>query len=112
MLGQSERINIDCKANALLNIASSIQASEETGKEDERLPIEIAIALDVSGSMMGEPLAVATSLGMYLAERTKGEFRDMFLTFSENPELVKLQGDSVMERLRRISKSMMCRLLE
>ena len=61
--------------------------------------------IDVSGSMMGEPLAVATSLGMYLAERTKGEFKDMFLTFSENPELVRLEGDSVMERLRRIVKA-------
>ena len=61
--------------------------------------------IDVSGSMFGQPLAVATSLGMYLSERTKGEFRDMFLTFSENPELVKLQGDSVMERLRRIVRA-------
>jgi len=61
--------------------------------------------IDVSGSMFGQPLAVATSLGMYLAERTKGEFRDMFLTFSENPELVKLQGDSVAERLRNISQA-------
>jgi len=61
--------------------------------------------IDVSGSMMGEPLAVATSLGMYLAERTKGEFKDLFLTFSSNPELVKLQGDSVMERLRNISQA-------
>ena len=61
--------------------------------------------IDVSGSMMGEPLAVATSLGMYLAERTKGEFRDMFLTFSENPELVRLEGDSVAERLRNIQQA-------
>jgi len=61
--------------------------------------------IDVSGSMMGQPLAVAISLGMYLSERTKGEFKDMFLTFSENPELVKLQGDSVMERLRRITRA-------
>jgi hypothetical protein len=61
--------------------------------------------IDVSGSMMGQPLAVAISLGMYLSERTKGEFKDMFLTFSSNPELVKLQGDSVMERLRRITQA-------
>ena len=61
--------------------------------------------IDVSGSMMGEPLAVAISLGMYLSERTKGEFKDLFLTFSENPELVRLEGDSVMERLRRIVKA-------
>ena len=39
--------------------------------------------IDVSGSMMGQPLAVAISLGMYLSERTKGEFKDLFLTFSE-----------------------------
>ena len=61
--------------------------------------------IDVSGSMFGQPLAVATSLGMYLSERTKGEFRDMFLTFSENPELVKLQGDTVGERLRNITQA-------
>ena len=61
--------------------------------------------IDVSGSMFGQPLAVAMSLGMYLAERTKGEFRDLFLTFSENPELVRLEGDSVAERLRNISQA-------
>ena len=61
--------------------------------------------IDVSGSMMGQPLAVAISLGMYLSERTKGEFKDLFLTFSENPELVRLQGDSVAERLRNISQA-------
>jgi len=61
--------------------------------------------IDVSGSMMGEPLAVAMSLGMYLSERTKGEFKDLFLTFSENPELVRLEGDSVAERLRNISQA-------
>jgi len=61
--------------------------------------------IDVSGSMFGQPLAVATSLGMYLAERTKGEFRDMFLTFSDHPELVRLEGDSVAERLRNISQA-------
>tara|TARA_R100000697_G_scaffold116841_1_gene137776 strand:- start:4528 stop:5898 length:1371 start_codon:yes stop_codon:yes gene_type:complete len=61
--------------------------------------------IDVSGSMMGKPLAVAMSLGMYLSERTKGEFKDLFLTFSENPELVRLEGDSVAERLRNISQA-------
>jgi hypothetical protein len=58
--------------------------------------------IDVSGSMFGEPLAIAISLGMYLSERTKGEFKDMFLTFDDNPELVKITGDSVLERLQNI----------
>jgi len=61
--------------------------------------------IDVSGSMMGEPLAVAISLGMYLSERTKGEFKDLFLTFSESPELVRLRGDDVQTRLSNISRA-------
>ena len=58
--------------------------------------------IDVSGSMWGQPLNIAISLGMYLSERNKSEFKDMFLTFSEHPELVKLQGDTVAERFRNI----------
>ena len=61
--------------------------------------------IDTSGSMYGEPLAIAISLGMYLSERSKGEFHDMFLTFSEETELVKIQGDNVKERLGNISRA-------
>ena len=61
--------------------------------------------IDTSGSMFGEPLAVAISLGMYLSERSKGEFKDTFLTFSENPELVRLVGDTVKERLKNINQA-------
>ena len=61
--------------------------------------------IDTSGSMFGEPLAIAISLGMYLAERTKGEFHDMFLSFSETPELIKIVGDNVQRRLSGISRA-------
>ena len=68
--------------------------------DDNILPM-----IDTSGSMFGEPMDVAISLGMYLAERTKGEFKDIFLTFSEHPELVRLKGDSVVERLSNVSRA-------
>merc|ERR1712224_376371 len=75
LFGQSERINIDCKANTNLNISSSIRAIEETGKEGERLPIEIAIALDVSGSMRGEKLQLCQDtlelISKYLLKKDK-----------------------------------------
>ena len=61
--------------------------------------------IDTSGSMFGEPLAIAISLGMYLAERSKGEFNDMFLTFDESPQLVKIEGDNVQDRLSNISQA-------
>ena len=67
--------------------------------DDNILPM-----IDTSGSMFGEPLAIAISLGMYLAERSKGEFKDMFLSFSESPKLVKIVGDNVQERLSNIAE--------
>ena len=61
--------------------------------------------IDTSGSMFGKPLQVAISLGMYLSERNKSEFQDRFLTFSESPEFVKIQGDGVADRLRNIEQA-------
>ena len=61
--------------------------------------------IDVSGSMFGKPMAVAISLGMYLAERNNSDLKDLFLTFSESPELVKIKGDTLRERMTNISCS-------
>lgn len=43
--------------------------------------------VDVSGSMSGEPMVNAVSLGLYLAERNIGPFKNAFITFSGSPEL-------------------------
>lgn len=56
--------------------------------------------VDVSGSMkcaVGgngniECLDVAISLGLYIAERNIGQFKDAFITFSSNPQLQYLSG--------------------
>jgi len=56
--------------------------------------------IDTSGSMFGMPLTIALGLGVYLSQRTKGEFKDMFLSFSEQPELIRLQGDTIGEIMR------------
>lgn len=37
-------------------------------------------------------LEVAVSLGLYLADKNKGKFKDTFLTFSSSPELMHLTG--------------------
>ena len=56
--------------------------------------------VDVSGSMgcsVGgnanlQCIDVALSLGLYCADKNKGAFKDMFLTFSDHPELLVLKG--------------------
>lgn len=59
--------------------------------------------VDVSGSMTciaGSKgtttcMDVAVSLGLYLAEKNQGKFKDTFLTFSSSPELMTLRGNIV-----------------
>jgi len=57
--------------------------------------------VDVSGSMSmvyckqggPTPMEVAVSLGLYLSEKNTSDFKDMFLTFSGEPEMQSVTGD-------------------
>ena len=60
------------------------------GREEPGIAI-----VDVSGSMSGQPMEAAVSMGAYIAERGKGPFKDHFITFSGNPELVEFVGSDI-----------------
>lgn len=66
--------------------------------------------VDVSGSMMCSAggslscLQVAVSLGLYCADKNTGKFKDLFLTFSERPELLNLKG-SVTQKMTQMKES-------
>ena len=71
--------------------------------------------VDVSGSMMSPAggvksksqttcLDVAVSLGLYLADKNKGAFKDTFLTFSDKPKLMNLKGN-ILDKIRQMSTS-------
>ncbi len=59
--------------------------------------------VDGSGSMYSGtviyPIAVAESLGIYFAERNRGEFRNHFITFSDVPRLVEVKGSDIVEKV-------------
>ena len=57
--------------------------------------------VDVSGSMYGQPLEAAVSMGAYIAERGKGPFQNHFITFSNNPQLVEFEGVDVYDKFIR-----------
>ena len=66
------------------------------GREENGIAI-----VDVSGSMSGQPMNAAVSMGAYIAERGKGPFKDHFITFSNNPALVKFEGVDIYDKFRR-----------
>ena len=62
--------------------------------------------IDTSGSMYCDakplPAAVALSLGLYFAEHNTGAFKNHFVEFSSNPELIEIKGDTFAEKLQYI----------
>ena len=59
------------------------------------------VVRDGSGSMIGQPLNIATSLAILISEQLNGAFKDSFITFSANPEIVTFDSNmSLVEKLR------------
>lgn len=63
------------------------------------------IMADVSGSMMGRPMATSIGLAIYFAERNIGAYHNLFMTFSGEPETVVLRGETLEQKVRNVSKA-------
>ena len=48
------------------------------------------VMADVSGSMTGQPMYSSIGLAIYFAERNKGPFSNMYMTFSSTPSIIKI----------------------
>lgn len=89
-----------------LDIINAVQAQWHAlpnymeGSKERILPI-----CDVSGSMTGLPMSVSVSLGLYVAERNEGIFKDAFLTFSDKPELCYVNGKNLFDKMQSISRA-------
>lgn len=51
---------------------------------------DILTITDTSGSMQGQPIITAISLGIYFAQRSTGAFKNELISFNEKPEFVSL----------------------
>ena len=70
--------------------------------------INAIVMADVSGSMMcsnGRPMASSIGLAMYFAEHNRGDYHNLFMTFSANPQIVSLRGETLEQKINFIHKA-------
>ena len=70
------------------------------GKEETGICV-----IDTSGSMGGQPLEVAVSLGMYCADKCRGPYHGKFITFSHHPQLQEIRGTNIYEKVNNIRRA-------
>lgn len=66
------------------------------------------IMADVSGSMSwngGRPLATSIGLAIYFAERNVGAYHNLFMTFSSNPQIVTLKGETLRQKIKNVENA-------
>ena len=67
--------------------------------------VNAVVMADVSGSMSGRPMATSIGLAMYFAERNKGVYHNLFMTFSGNPQFVEVKGNTITQKINFIAKA-------
>lgn len=60
------------------------------------------VIADTSGSMSGRPMATSLGLAVYFAERNKGAYHNMWMSFSRNPHIHLLKGETLAQKLSSI----------
>ena len=60
------------------------------------------VIADTSGSMMGRPINTAIGLAIYFAERNVGAYHNMWMSFSANPKIHRLKGDTLAQKINSL----------
>lgn len=90
---QNENEIIEAQWNAII----------EKLKDIEMLKSSVAV-VDVSGSMGGQPLNVAISLGLIISSLASEPYNNKVITFSSNPNFVDIIGDSLYDKVKNINE--------
>ena len=52
----------------------------------------ILVMADVSGSMSGRPMETSVGLATYFAQHNKGDYHNLYMTFTDRPHFISLDG--------------------
>ena len=69
-------------------------------------PMNAVVMADVSGSMRGRPMATSIGLATYFAQHNTGAYRNMYLTFTDNPHFINIpEGASLYECVKKVASA-------
>ena len=69
-------------------------------------PVNAVVMADVSGSMSGRPMATSIGLATYFAQHNTGAYRNMYLTFTDNPHFINIpEGVSLLECVKKVASA-------
>lgn len=63
------------------------------------------VVADTSGSMYGRPLNSAIGLAIYFAERNKGPYHNLWMSFSHDARIQTLKGETLAQKLASMDTS-------
>lgn len=63
------------------------------------------VIADTSGSMYGRPMATSVGLAVYFAERNRGAYHNMFMSFSGTSRIQVLKGETLAQKIASINMS-------
>ena len=61
------------------------------------------VIADTSGSMTGRPMATSVGLAVYFAERNRGAYHNMFMSFSGTSRIQVLRGETLAQKIDSIN---------
>ena len=61
--------------------------------------VNAIVMADTSGSMNGRPMYTSIGLALYFAERNKGAYHNLWMSFSTNPNIHENMGETLHHRL-------------
>ena len=67
-------------------------------------PANAIVMADTSGSMEGRPMHSSVALAIYFAERNQGAYHNLWMSFSQQPTIHKLQGETLLQKLQSIER--------
>ena len=90
-------------ANASLNNHPALEAQWRQLPDYVEPGTNALVIADTSGSMCGRPMATSVGLAVYFAERNRGAYHNMFMSFSGTSRIQVLRGETLAQKISSIN---------